>query len=137
VTLPEQDERPERSRSAEVLSTGLLDGSSGLGVAAAAAAAAAQPCSLDSFPNCKRLIDAHRKILRIANKTPLSVLHEYASRLNLEVSRRPSSFPPVSSLSCCRTSSSMRLSRLCSTETYRMEVRARHVENTLSSFPFP
>lgn len=43
------------------------------------------PCSLDDFPKCQRLIDAHRKILRIANKTPLSVLHEYASRLNVEV----------------------------------------------------
>jgi hypothetical protein len=44
--------------------------------------------SLDDFPNTKRLIDAYRRIYRIPNKTPLSVLYEYASRLNLEVRRQ-------------------------------------------------
>ncbi|BDA51676.1 hypothetical protein COCOBI_19-2320 [Coccomyxa sp. Obi] len=41
---------------------------------------------LSDFPACKRLVDAYRKIFRIPNKTPLSVLYEYASRLNLTVS---------------------------------------------------
>lgn len=41
---------------------------------------------LEDFPNCRKLIDAYRKLFRIPNKTPLSVLYEYASRLNFEVS---------------------------------------------------
>lgn len=40
---------------------------------------------LSNFPGCKRLEDAYRKIYHIPNKTPLSVLYEYASRLNLTV----------------------------------------------------
>jgi hypothetical protein len=46
--------------------------------------------ALNSFPGCKRLVDAYRRIFRIPNKTPLSVLYEYASRLNLEVRIRVS-----------------------------------------------
>ena len=40
---------------------------------------------LSDFPGCKRLEEAYRKIYHIPNKTPLSVLYEYASRLNLTV----------------------------------------------------
>lgn len=49
--------------------------------------------ALADFPGCKRLVDAYRKIFRIPNKTPLSVLYEYASRLNLTVS--PVIAPPL------------------------------------------
>lgn len=42
--------------------------------------------ALADLPGCKRLVDAYRKIFHIPNKTPLSVLYEYASRLNLTVS---------------------------------------------------
>jgi hypothetical protein len=42
---------------------------------------------LQDFPGCQMLKDAYRRFYRIPNKTPLSILYEYASRLNLEVRR--------------------------------------------------
>lgn len=40
---------------------------------------------LESYPRCKRLLDAFRANPNTHNKTPLAVLHEYATRLSLEV----------------------------------------------------
>lgn len=51
--------------------------------------------ALNPFPRCKHLIQLYRTALKIPNKTPLAILHEYATRLNLEVSA------PTCSLSCC------------------------------------
>ncbi len=34
---------------------------------------------------CKRLMEAYRRVYHMPNKTPLSILFEYASRLNLQV----------------------------------------------------
>ena len=48
--------------------------------------------ALNGFPRCKQLISVYRQVLKVPNKTPLSILHEYATRLNLEV-RHPS-LPP-------------------------------------------
>ena len=41
---------------------------------------------LESYPRCKRLVDTFRANPNTHNKTPLAVLHEYATRLSLEVS---------------------------------------------------
>lgn len=41
--------------------------------------------ALQDYPGCQMLRDAYRRIHKIPNKTPLSMLYEYASRLNLEV----------------------------------------------------
>lgn len=40
---------------------------------------------LNSYPKCKQLINAFRLNSNTHNKTPLAILHEYATRLNLEV----------------------------------------------------
>ena len=40
---------------------------------------------LVSYPRCKRLVDTFRANPNTHNKTPLAVLHEYATRLSLEV----------------------------------------------------
>lgn len=45
--------------------------------------------ALGGFPRCKHLIGVYRQALKVPNKTPLSILHEYATRLNLEVRHRP------------------------------------------------
>lgn len=42
---------------------------------------------LNSYPRCKQLINAFRLNSNTHNKTPLAILHEYATRLNLEASR--------------------------------------------------
>lgn len=42
--------------------------------------------ALNPYPRCKHLISLYRTALKVPNKTPLSILHEYATRLNLEVS---------------------------------------------------
>jgi len=41
---------------------------------------------LEAFPRCKRLVDTFRANPNTHNKTPLAILHEYATRLSLEVS---------------------------------------------------
>ena len=43
---------------------------------------------LEGFPRCKRLVDTFRANPNTHNKTPLAILHEYATRLSLEVSNR-------------------------------------------------
>ena len=43
---------------------------------------------LDSLPKCKQLLETFRASPNMQNKTPLAIVHEYASRFNLEV--RPS-----------------------------------------------
>lgn len=40
---------------------------------------------LDSFPRCKHLVETFRANPSTHNKTPLAILHEYATRLGLEV----------------------------------------------------
>ncbi len=40
---------------------------------------------IDEYPLCKRLMEAYRRVYHMPNKTPLSILFEYASRLNLQV----------------------------------------------------
>ena len=40
---------------------------------------------IDEYPACKRLMEAYRRVYHMPNKTPLSILFEYASRLNLQV----------------------------------------------------
>ena len=40
---------------------------------------------IDKYPLCKRLTEAYRRVYHMPNKTPLSILFEYASRLNLQV----------------------------------------------------
>lgn len=40
---------------------------------------------LESYPRCKRLVDTFRANPNTHNKTPLAVLHEYATRLSLEL----------------------------------------------------
>ena len=40
---------------------------------------------IDKYPSCKRLTEAYRRVYHMPNKTPLSILFEYASRLNLQV----------------------------------------------------
>lgn len=45
----------------------------------------ADPNPLSSYPRCKHLIEVYRALPGAQNKTPLAVLHEYATRLNLEV----------------------------------------------------
>jgi hypothetical protein len=44
-------------------------------------------------------MDASRQVLRVPNKTPLSILHEYAARLNLQAS----SFLPSAAAACMHT----------------------------------
>lgn len=44
--------------------------------------------ALAAYPRCKALVDVYRTALKVPNKTPLSILHEHATRLNLEVSSR-------------------------------------------------
>lgn len=39
----------------------------------------------DGFPRCKHLIEAYHALPNSQNKTPLAVLHDYATRLGLEV----------------------------------------------------
>ena len=46
---------------------------------------------IDEYPNCKRLMEAYRRVYHMPNKTPLSILFEYASRLNLQVTPRATS----------------------------------------------
>lgn len=46
---------------------------------------------IDEFPNCKRLMEAYRRVYHMPNKTPLSILFEYASRLNLQVTPQATS----------------------------------------------
>lgn len=41
---------------------------------------------IDAFPHCKRLLDTFRASPNTQNKTPLAILHEYATRFTLEVS---------------------------------------------------
>ncbi|CAK0732396.1 hypothetical protein CVIRNUC_000126 [Coccomyxa viridis] len=41
---------------------------------------------IDDYPSCKRLMEAYRRVYHMPNKTPLSILFEYASRLNLQLS---------------------------------------------------
>ncbi|CAL5224048.1 g6673 [Coccomyxa viridis] len=41
---------------------------------------------IDEYPLCKRLMEAYRRVYHMPNKTPLSILFEYASRLNLQLS---------------------------------------------------
>ena len=41
----------------------------------------------DGFPRCKHLIEAYHELPNSQNKTPLAVLHDYATRLGLEVRR--------------------------------------------------
>ncbi len=41
--------------------------------------------ALGAYPHCKGLILQFRTALNIPNKTPVSMLHEYATRLNLQV----------------------------------------------------
>ncbi|CAL8465762.1 g5298 [Coccomyxa elongata] len=41
--------------------------------------------ALNPYPRCKHLISLYRTALKVPNKTPLSILHEYATRLNLEM----------------------------------------------------
>ncbi len=54
--------------------------------------------ALNPYPRCKHLISLYRTALKVPNKTPLSILHEYATRLNLEV--RPTRCPsPTSTVS--------------------------------------
>ncbi len=55
--------------------------------------------ALQDYPGCQMLRDAYRRIHKIPNKTPLSMLYEYASRLNLEVSFFP--LAARSNLLCC------------------------------------
>lgn len=43
---------------------------------------------LESYPRCKRLLDTFRANPNTHNKTPLAVLHEYATRLSLEVNKK-------------------------------------------------
>ena len=50
---------------------------------------------IDDYPSCKRLMEAYRRVYHMPNKTPLSILFEYASRLNLQV--------PFPSLVACWT----------------------------------
>ena len=40
---------------------------------------------LDGFPRCKHLVETFRANPSTHNKTPLAILHEYATRLGLEV----------------------------------------------------
>ena len=40
---------------------------------------------LDSLPRCKQLLETFRASPNMQNKTPLAIVHEYASRFNLEV----------------------------------------------------
>lgn len=40
---------------------------------------------LDSLPKCKQLLETFRASPNMQNKTPLAIVHEYASRFNLEV----------------------------------------------------
>jgi len=42
---------------------------------------------LDAFPRCKHLVETFRANPSTHNKTPLAILHEYATRLGLEVSK--------------------------------------------------
>ena len=49
---------------------------------------------IDDYPSCKRLMEAYRRVYHMPNKTPLSILFEYASRLNLQV--------PLQSLHFCQ-----------------------------------
>ena len=49
---------------------------------------------IDDYPSCKRLMEAYRMVYRMPSKTPLSILFEYASRLNLQV--------PLHSLDFCQ-----------------------------------
>lgn len=45
----------------------------------------ADPNPLSSYPRCKHLIEVYRALPGAQNKSPLAVLHEYATRLSLEV----------------------------------------------------
>ena len=47
---------------------------------------------LENYPRCKRLVDTFRANPNTHNKTPLAVLHEYATRLSLEVSQAIATF---------------------------------------------
>ncbi len=40
---------------------------------------------LDAYPRCQRLVQAFRCNRNTQNKTPLSIVHEHATRLGLEV----------------------------------------------------
>lgn len=44
---------------------------------------------LDKFTKCKQLVERFRENPNTSNKTPLAILHEYATRLNLEVPPPP------------------------------------------------
>ena len=41
---------------------------------------------MEGYPRCKHLVDTFRANPNTHNKTPLAILHEYATRLSLEVS---------------------------------------------------
>lgn len=49
---------------------------------------------LESFPNCNRLVRIFRSTPNTFNKTPLAILHEYVTRVNLEVSHPHLSLSP-------------------------------------------
>lgn len=56
---------------------------------------------LQGFPKCNHLIETFKTSPNTQNKTPLAVLHEYATRLSLEVSQDAVSHPPlILSFSC-------------------------------------
>ena len=55
---------------------------------------------LDAFPRCKHLVETFRANPSTHNKTPLAILHEYATRLGLEVSKYPAT---LAGLLCART----------------------------------
>ena len=58
---------------------------------------------LDAFPRCKHLVETFRANPSTHNKTPLAILHEYATRLGLEVSKRSAtaSWPSLCRDLCC------------------------------------
>lgn len=49
---------------------------------------------IDDYPSCKWLKEAYQRVYHMPHKTPLSILFEYASRLNLQV--------PLQSLNFCQ-----------------------------------
>ena len=97
---------------------------------AAAHAPAAKPGRLpeEEYPRCRQLMQAYEAFPNAQNKTALAVLHEYATRLGLEVcmSHTPPIYQPVRA--SCRSCMPCGNRRLCSVKlvmSCRCHIRRR------------
>lgn len=85
--------------------------------------AQSEPNPLSMYPRCKHLIDVYRALPGAQNKTPLAVLHEYSTRLNLEVSTR------------CYAYITMMVMRVCKAHDCLALILAWHFWGDLCLFP--